>query len=120
MTIIGPGLTLVGDPTFNSSVLAVALHSATPPACDGLNVTANALGFPVLYVHTRGFSHPEMTVFNSLRTLSSNFLAGFYEPWIEVSLERQTICYASIGLISWSPDANRAVQPPPARVTDPQ
>lgn len=94
MTIIGPGLTLVGDPTFNSSLLAVVLHSGTPSACDELRFTANALGYPVLYVHTHGYSHPEMTVYNTLRKLSSNFLAGMYEPWIQVSLESILICDA--------------------------
>lgn len=84
MTIIGPGLTLVGG-QFNTSLLAVAFHSTTPPGCNGLETTAQALDFPVLYVHTRGYSHGEMTIFNSLRKLSSNILEGVYEPWIQVS-----------------------------------
>jgi hypothetical protein len=84
MAIIGPGLTLVGG-HFNTSLVVVAAHSTTPPTCEGLDITANALKFPLLYVHTRGYSHGEMTIFNSLRKLTSNFMAGAYEQWIQVS-----------------------------------
>jgi hypothetical protein len=86
MTIIGPGLTLVGG-EFNTSLLAVAFHSTSPPDCTGLRGTAGPLGVPVLYIHTRGYSHGEMTIFNSLKKLSYDLLEGVYDPWLQVGAQ---------------------------------
>lgn len=83
MTIIGSGLNLFGG-HFNTSLVVVAFHSGWPITCEGLKITAFANRVPVLFVHTHGYSHPEMTIFNSLRELSANFLAGLYEAWIQV------------------------------------